>query len=108
MDRPFTSASSLDLDVLRTVKRLLSAENSKQEGQMGRAGRKKQTGPLKRLLHQSKLGDACQGNGGEDGANPTNQRGAGIPRFLPGEAGKVLEGNSNSGGMQAWGLEGRS
>lgn len=41
VDRPFTSASSLDLDVLRKVKKLLSAENSKQEGQMGRAGRKK-------------------------------------------------------------------
>lgn len=42
VDRPFTSAGSLNLDVFRKVKELLSAKNSKQEGQIGWAGRKKE------------------------------------------------------------------
>lgn len=43
VDRPFTSAGSLNLDVFRKVKELLSAKNSKQEGQIGWAGRKKES-----------------------------------------------------------------
>lgn len=34
------------------------------DGQEGKSNHS-ETGPLKRLLHQSKLGDACQGNGVE-------------------------------------------
>lgn len=42
VERPFASAGSLNLDVFRNVKELLSAKNSKREGQIGWAERKKE------------------------------------------------------------------
>lgn len=39
-ENPFTSAGSLNFDVFRKVTKLLSAKNSKQEGQIGWAGKR--------------------------------------------------------------------